>query len=649
MTKPDPLDDVFADAEDDVYGRVRAPNFHDWEHHNGRRRFLSRLRYLGRDKSRSGNGNGGGGECLGVGGYDGLSEYDAQAEVTCFRPILPSPLRELSYKPRTGWRYNPSARNAPFLDRLGTGIAEQTGRRNKKQTRTNHPLQNKHRETTTINSSGNQNAVSNTKAQFNTDVRLPMPSTSMIVPVAWTSGLPIEKNTCKKFTDQTFTTANNDSADISTALERKRGRDTVDTTGNLPPRKMQRFSDSSTVVTNSTGGDSLSSSTIASNKTKPTGAAPLGSIYPKAALYQWYGKKPRKMQVSCDQYLTWECDGTALHQPNFTTVFICPMTKEAFLAGPLRIAIGDPNSSQAITPDKDGLYWYPRKVLAEHAAAARAWDSLLWRDTGGCDETLVRFGGAEPYWPSQRPVWPFHRIPAAVLERLPPDQRPDAAANGAKKEEDEAMACVASGADPASAKHGATNSTVQCANNAGSNRNLIPGGRGQGRGGRHSRSNKREEDFAMRKRERDQYTARRRQNNRSPYGKPNNHYVRPQQQQQWPPQPAGHNSQPYSSGRSHASMPLGDMQRQDRYDYFPRERHQSRNLTQLQPYHNQFQHVGSMQQHQQQPHQIYNQQQPQQYNRQPLIPPPPPPLPPGLPPRVIPPPPPPPPSNRLRP
>ena len=110
MEQKDPCD-VYGDADDDFsYGPIRSKNFHDLEYCNRhcRRRFIE-----------SWNGN-----------DDHDCDYfeDPSAAVICLRPILPSPCRELSYKPRTGWNYGPSARNTPFLDRLGTGVTDSFGK-----------------------------------------------------------------------------------------------------------------------------------------------------------------------------------------------------------------------------------------------------------------------------------------------------------------------------------------------------------------------------------------------------------------------------------------------------------------------------------------------------------------------------------------
>jgi hypothetical protein len=186
---------------------------------------------------------------------------------------------------------------------------------------------------------------------------------------------------------------------------------------------------------------------------------------PKAALYQLYGKKPRRIQLQPNDYITWD-NGRPTHQQLFTSIFICPTTKEIFFSGPwddhptvattttstnatdYSTFSNNNNTSYNNTTvqqqqqqhrhqyiEQNGLYWYPRKALAEHAAAARAWDCIQLRDgtippttttsttstataTLGTIPTLM--GKLQPYWPSQRPSFPIDQIPPHILELLPP-------------------------------------------------------------------------------------------------------------------------------------------------------------------------------------------------------------------------------------
>jgi len=370
-------DDVFADAEkDDHYGLVRDPNFHDWEYPNRRRR----CRFM---EASNGNNDG---DC---------SFYldDPETAVICLRPILPSPRRELSYTPRTGWRYQP--RQTPFLDRLGTGIAESNlSVREQKQSGMGTPM------------------PSCTKMKMKMKMK-------MIIPASF---------------------------GIRDAEKRKHsgeiigGKNESCSKSNKRP-KLSSDNDSTTVVTNSTAGDNVQNSAPTSfpataaavatttttttsgihsagkTQTQQTVASTnivtdfrMGS--PKDVLYKWYGKKPRKTQIKAGQYLIWD-NGRVVNEKLFSAIFVCPLTKEAFLAGP---------RFKTDVPDKVGLYWFSRKIMAEHAAAARAGDCLTMRESGGIDSSRGRLCSLEPYWPSQRPRLPIEQIPAKILKHLPPEQ-----------------------------------------------------------------------------------------------------------------------------------------------------------------------------------------------------------------------------------
>jgi len=352
--------------------------------------------------------------------------------VSSLRPMLPSPIRELSFLPRAGWNYQPSTRNAPSLDRLGSGIAERTT----KATISGKGQRQRGRRRSKDN-------ISDHSEDTSTSDCYPKPSTKMIIPASYTSTLSTDKR------------GNNENGNNPSNKKRP---------------KLSYPSSTATVVTNSTAGGSsfstnntvivsLDSETLREEQKddqvlkalppsvgtipiqqkqkqqqqqqqQSKSSAKIGSMPPKAALYQWYGKKPRKIQLKAVQYIIWD-NGRMTHEQLFTSLFICPTTKEAFLAGPWNGTTGEgatedaaaattidgsKNKNSTVLPDKDGLYWYPRKIMAEHAVAARAWDCLLMREGGNLDGS--RLGELEPYWPSQRPAMPLNRIPARILETL---------------------------------------------------------------------------------------------------------------------------------------------------------------------------------------------------------------------------------------
>jgi len=164
--------------------------------------------------------------------------------------------------------------------------------------------------------------------------------------------------------------------------------------------------------TNNNSMLSLKDSNIKDNDLDFTNAKMTVSITPKAALYEWYGKKTRKIQPLAEKFVTWD-NGKMDQQQLYTSIFKDPTTNEAFLAGPWSDTAGEGNME---LPNKDGLYWFRKKSKAEHAAAARALDCLQLREGGNLDSCC--FGEAKPYWPSQQPTLPLNEIPAHILERL---------------------------------------------------------------------------------------------------------------------------------------------------------------------------------------------------------------------------------------
>merc|ERR1712238_221874 len=148
------------------------------------------------------------------------------------------------------------------------------------------------------------------------------------------------------------------------------------------------------------------------------------NVSPQSVLYHYYETKPGNIQVTADNYLTWKKNdeyGTKKQfrqqQRLFTSIFVCPITKETFLAGPWGEG-GNGNIQQLDRPD--GLYWYSSNSMAKDAATARAWDCLLLREGGNRD---FRLGELEPYRLMQRPIWPSQiKVPLWIQKRLPPHE-----------------------------------------------------------------------------------------------------------------------------------------------------------------------------------------------------------------------------------
>jgi len=132
----------------------------------------------------------------------------------------------------------------------------------------------------------------------------------------------------------------------------------------------------------------------------PFAGVPLSRInktagVPKAALHSVYGRPPRRKVISQDDYHTWH-DGGPPHQLKFTSIFCCPATGECFPSGRY-------GSTALHQVDERGTVWYTKKALAEHGAAARAFDCLSLRDCAvGMVPELI--GDDTPYIADQSPL-----------------------------------------------------------------------------------------------------------------------------------------------------------------------------------------------------------------------------------------------------
>ena len=157
--------------------------------------------------------------------------------------------------------------------------------------------------------------------------------------------------------------------------------------------------------------------------TMPSSSAMLShNAAPKAALYTYYGKKPRRKQLNNDDYICWSNQGRP-HELKFTAVFVCPISGEVFPSG----RAGDPRFYVAeVDPNPYGFgaetIWYTKKVLAEHGAAARCLDCLVFREAmqgpGGAEAALKleRVAAEPPYLASEAPHLP--PIPPTTKEQI---------------------------------------------------------------------------------------------------------------------------------------------------------------------------------------------------------------------------------------
>ncbi len=196
---------------------------------------------------------------------------------------------------------------------------------------------------------------------------------------------------------------------------------------------------------------------------------------PKQLLYSYYGQEHRMQLSTAQDYISWHNEGPP-HALKFTAVFVCPLTAECFWSGlypnprfvhnnaatgkavvqQLAIASGTNSGggndardnrsdnisvstkssstsvSMASTSNDDSMIqvvWYPKKVMAEHAAAARAYDCWQYRDycdrkqqqqqQDGVAPPLYQFcvaGQDLPYLKSDAPKNLYHHAP----QLLPP-------------------------------------------------------------------------------------------------------------------------------------------------------------------------------------------------------------------------------------
>jgi len=108
---------------------------------------------------------------------------------------------------------------------------------------------------------------------------------------------------------------------------------------------------------------------------------------PKNALCSYYSQR-YKINLPNNQFQI-RNDGGQPHSLKWTCQFICPITKEVFKSA----RYGSP---QYYDVDDEGVVWYKQKKLAEHAAAGRALDCLMYRDFLK-DSSCWRICVEEPY------------------------------------------------------------------------------------------------------------------------------------------------------------------------------------------------------------------------------------------------------------
>jgi hypothetical protein len=88
---------------------------------------------------------------------------------------------------------------------------------------------------------------------------------------------------------------------------------------------------------------------------------------PKSDLHTYYGKQKSGKGLAATNYHTWH-DGGPAHQLRWTSVLCCPNHGVLYHSIPYRgCSDGPPHYAH-------GSYWFAKKITAEHAAAAHAYD-----------------------------------------------------------------------------------------------------------------------------------------------------------------------------------------------------------------------------------------------------------------------------------
>lgn len=326
---------------------------------------------------------------------------DFQPMEVSLKAILPNPHRDYSFSGLTGWRYYPTAQ---LEDRLGIGFEDGPS--------TEMVIPDSWKDADMVDDAAAEesfrdliDSLKSMQVMKRQRVASPSPEPEMLgesssdPDTKTNASLKCPPSSSSKTPVSTKSDAANFAISLTTADRSSRTNNT-----SLP-------SSTATMVSTSTSGSdktaSLSSSSQVNTKeveVETTKTMSEKDIVPKAELYRFYGVKPRKVMLKPEDYLTWDNQKTTAAL-RYTSAFICPISKEVFLAG-----------RYGSNFEKDGLIcWYAKKLTAEHAAAARAWDCLRFRDQG---PVIAQIGLDRPYRMQDAPVLPTNQIPAKINEFL---------------------------------------------------------------------------------------------------------------------------------------------------------------------------------------------------------------------------------------
>lgn len=190
------------------------------------------------------------------------------------------------------------------------------------------------------------------------------------------------------------------------------GFESMNTTGRQqqPPRPDQFPSSSSHMsiqnpCTVSTLTDSHGHTTSAAQRTtampNPTTSGPASSVpqasgHPRMKLNERY-QQQYQMSLQNSNFVSWADTSSGDHAPQWTSIFVCPLTGEAFSSGELLNVTH--KGSKHVLDVNTATNWYGGKKNAECAAAAVAEDCFRFRLAGGADGsvTMHRFCREYPY------------------------------------------------------------------------------------------------------------------------------------------------------------------------------------------------------------------------------------------------------------
>lgn len=136
---------------------------------------------------------------------------------------------------------------------------------------------------------------------------------------------------------------------------------------------------------------------------------------PKGALIKWYERVHKEISFSPSCFITWHDKGLS-HERRYTTVFKCPLTGEIFSCGQYGkvenyLVKEEELSSETMGDNAEegnsSVVWYRKRIMAEHAAAARALDCLYLRELRVSHTSAIRLCIEDSYLsPDDAPLLP---------------------------------------------------------------------------------------------------------------------------------------------------------------------------------------------------------------------------------------------------